>query len=66
MLPPDSEKFNIVGLLEKEKNLNFNDNLSYEIDERLHNLKEYDNIELKEEDKKIYYELKNLTKKRRL
>ena len=63
ILPPNSKNFNIVGLLEKVKELKFNDNLSYEIDERLHNLTEYDNIELKEEDKKIYYELKNLTKK---
>ena len=63
ILPPKFGNFNIIRLLADEKKLKFNDNLFYEIDERLYNFKEYDNIELEEADKKIYYKLKELTKK---
>ena len=63
ILPPKFGNFNIIRLLADEKKLKFNDNLFYEIDERLYNFKEYDTIELEEADKKIYYKLKELTKK---
>ena len=63
-LPPESkELFNIVDLLKEKKNLDFNDDLYYEIDNRLSNLIEYGHVELEDNDKQIYYKLKEQTSK---